>query len=191
MWVVEFSVPPFWNLSKIQCLFALFVLVVGNMVPLGGTDNVTSLTFVVRMLFTNINACTTLTTALDYISFWLDDHGFNLYVDKSHNLNVTRKQSLSPLPSPTIRCSLLSCVQKVLAHYHWGSSFFALRSFYVSINRSVLDYGIPITGQLPLFLMNKLETLQNVYLRLMICAFTSTPITVLHIESFLMSLSNH
>ncbi|CAF3490192.1 unnamed protein product [Rotaria socialis] len=95
---------------------------------------------------------------------------------KSH-INLTKANCYKTM-------NIMQCV----SHLRWGADRTTLLRLYISLIRSKLDYGSQIYGSASEALLNQLDPIQNMGIRLSIGAFRTSPINSLHAESSLMTL---
>ena len=79
-------------------------------------------------------------------------------------------------------------IMRCVSHLRWGADRTTLLRLYISLIRSKLDYGSQIYGSASEALLNQLDPIQNMGIRLSIGAFRTSPINSLHAESSLMTL---
>lgn len=84
--------------------------------------------------------------------------------------------------------SLLMKVQKrsqlikLLCSHKYGPDISTVAILYKSLIRSIIDYGSIVLATAPSSLIQKLDVAQNSILRLILGAFRSTPVDLLHLE---------
>jgi ribonuclease HI len=81
-------------------------------------------------------------------------------------------------------------IMKVLSSISWGASKKVLRNFYIAYVRSKMDYASVIYNSAARTILEKLDKLQNVALRLMLGAWKTSPILSMEVEAFIAPLSN-
>jgi ribonuclease HI len=80
-------------------------------------------------------------------------------------------------------------IMKVLSSISWGASKKVLRNFYIAYVRSKMDYASIIYNSAAPTVLEKLDKLQNVALRLILGAWKTSPILSMEVEAFIAPLS--
>nr|XP_055031454.1 uncharacterized protein LOC129420520 [Misgurnus anguillicaudatus]XP_055031455.1 uncharacterized protein LOC129420520 [Misgurnus anguillicaudatus]XP_055031456.1 uncharacterized protein LOC129420520 [Misgurnus anguillicaudatus] len=80
------------------------------------------------------------------------------------------------------KCKKVVNVMRCLTGREWGASCSSLKSIYVALIRSVLDYGSIVVGSAAKSLIKKLEVVQTQALRVCCGAFKTSPAPALQVE---------
>ncbi|CAJ1057143.1 RNA-directed DNA polymerase from mobile element jockey [Xyrichtys novacula] len=80
------------------------------------------------------------------------------------------------------KCRKVLNVMRCLAGREWGASCDALKTVYVAMIRSVIDYGCIVYGSAAKSLLGKLDTIQTSALRICSGAFRTSPVPAVQVE---------
>ncbi|CAJ1053397.1 uncharacterized protein LOC119229131 [Xyrichtys novacula] len=80
------------------------------------------------------------------------------------------------------KCRKVLNVMRCLAGREWGASCDALKTVYVAMIRSVIDYGCIVYGSAAKSLLGKLDTIQTSALRICSGAFWTSPVPAVQVE---------
>nr|XP_054604977.1 uncharacterized protein LOC129166525 [Nothobranchius furzeri] len=113
-------------------------------------------------------------------------YGENLEQVKSFNYlgvifdtRLTWKENISNIEE---RCRKVINIMRCLKGTDWGYSAQALKQIYISMIRSVIDYGSIMYGSSSKTLLKRIESIQNQALRICSGAIKSTPVASLQVE---------
>ncbi len=80
------------------------------------------------------------------------------------------------------KCKKVINVMRCLTGREWGASRSSLKSIYVALIRSVLDYGSIVVGSAAKSLLKRLEVIQNQALRICCGAFKTSSVPAIQVE---------
>ncbi len=80
------------------------------------------------------------------------------------------------------KCKKVINVMRCLTGREWGASCSSLKSIYVAVIRSVLDYGSIVVGSAAKSLLMRLEVIQNQALRICCGAFKTSSVPAIQLE---------
>ncbi len=112
--------------------------------------------------------------------------GFRFSVDKTKTIRVqwfdaklTCNEHIEKIDT---KCKKILNVMRCLRRSEWGASRAAMKSIYIALIRSVLDYGSIVYDSAAKTLLMKLDVILAQALRLCCGAFKTTPVSALQVE---------
>lgn len=87
------------------------------------------------------------------------------------------------------KCKKVLNVMRCLVGTEWGADRSALKTIYIGLIRSVMDYGCVVYGLASKTLLKKLDVIQTQALRIFSGAFKTTSVPVLQVEMRVMPLA--